>query len=173
MAGFTIGINAIRTAAQLIDIAGDNIANANTPGYHAKRATVVSEVGPTTGHIRIGLGATVEDVRRLRNELVESTLLAHSQVRDRLAEELDHLTHIELLFTEPSGAGLDARLGEFFDSVDVLGGLARSFAEIARFFSVTQLNRLVLTCRCTGRHRGSADTSVIKQNIRLHGRVTS
>jgi len=120
MPGFGIGINALRTAAQLIDIAGDNIANANTPGYHAKRATIVSEVGTASGKIRIGLGATVEDIERLRSELVESSLLAHSQVRDRLAEELDQLAYIELLFAEPSDAGLDARLGQFFDSLDAL-----------------------------------------------------
>ena len=120
MAGFSIGINAIRTAAQLIDIAGDNIANSDTEGYHAKIATIVSEVGTTTGHVRIGLGASVEDVDRIRNELIERTLLAHSQVGDRLAEELSHLTNIELLFTEPTDAGLDARLGEFFDSLEAL-----------------------------------------------------
>ena len=117
MPGFSIGVNAVRTAAQLMDVSGDNIANANTPGYHAKRALVVSEVGGSTGDVRVGLGASVEDVRRIRNELVEHSLLAYSQVEQKLAEQLDHLTYVELLFAEPSSAGVDARLGEFFDAV--------------------------------------------------------
>ena len=54
MGDLSIGLSAIRTAAQLIDIAGDNIANANTPGYHAKKAYVLPEIGTTVGDVRIG-----------------------------------------------------------------------------------------------------------------------
>jgi len=117
MAGFTIGVNAIRTATQLIDMAGDNIANANTPGYHVKRADVVPVIGPQTSLGRIGLGSAVEDVTRVRNELIEKALLMHTQTKERLAQEIGVLDQLELLFTEPSDMGLDARLGEFFDSV--------------------------------------------------------
>ncbi len=122
MAGFATGVNAIRTAAHLIDIAGDNIANASTPGYHVKRATVAPVIGPTTGGIRIGLGSSVEDVRRVRNELIERALLEHVEVSGRFGTELEVLTHLELLFAEPSGAGLSARLGEFFQSLNLLAG---------------------------------------------------
>ncbi|MCK4282858.1 MAG: hypothetical protein KAX44_00970, partial [Candidatus Brocadiae bacterium] len=147
MAGFGTGVNAIRTAAQLIDIAGDNIANANTPGYHIKRATVAPVIGPTAGGVRIGLGASVEDVRRVRNELIERALLEHVQVRGRFGTELEVLTHLEILFAEPSDAGLSARLGEFFQSLNLLAGnpddpsLREQVAQRARALCDT-LNRL-------------------------------
>ncbi|MHC4479897.1 MAG: flagellar hook-associated protein FlgK [Planctomycetota bacterium] len=117
MAGFSIGINALRTAAQLIDIAGDNVANANTPGYHAKRADVHALEGPTRRTVRIGLGATVDDVTRIRNALIERSLLTHVQLMERLGQEVELLGQMEMLFTEPSSGGLDALLGNFFDSI--------------------------------------------------------
>ncbi|MFO8008938.1 MAG: flagellar hook-associated protein FlgK [Candidatus Brocadiia bacterium] len=120
MSGFTTGLNSLRTAAQLIQMGGDNIANANTPGYHVKRATVAPVIGPTIAGVRIGLGSTVEDVRRVRNELIEKALLEHVQARELFGAELDTLTHLEQLFAEPTEASLDARLGEFFDAIDLL-----------------------------------------------------
>ncbi|MGD2175970.1 MAG: flagellar hook-associated protein FlgK, partial [Candidatus Brocadiaceae bacterium] len=120
MSGFSTGVNAVRTAAQLIDMAGDNIANANTPGYHLKRADISPVIGPTIGGIRIGLGSRVDDIQRVRNELIERALLQHVQAKELFATEQETLEHLELLFGEPSDAGLDARLGEFFDSVEML-----------------------------------------------------
>ncbi len=122
MAGFNTGVNALRMASKLIDMSGDNIANANTPGYHAKRASVVPVIGPNVGGVRIGLGAEVEDVQRIRNELVERALLEHLQSREMLGTSLESLKHIELLFSEPTQTSLSAGLGQFFDSVDLLSG---------------------------------------------------
>jgi len=120
MGGLNIGVNAIRMATQLIAVSGDNIANANTPGYHAKQASVEPVVGPTIGGIRIGLGASVEDVDRIRNALVESTLLTHIQLKARLGQENDLLEHLEALFAEPTDGGLDAQIGDFFSSISEL-----------------------------------------------------
>jgi len=120
MAGFTIGLNAIRAAMEMMYIAGDNIANANTPGYHAKRAYVVPEIGSTSGTYVRGIGSSIEDVSRLRNELIERSLLAYVQVEATLAQETKALAHLESLFGEPGIAGLDAQLGEFFESVGAL-----------------------------------------------------
>ena len=120
MSGFSIGLNALRTAMELMYIAGDNIANANTPGYHAKRAYVVPEIGSTNGIYVQGLGSSVMDVSRLRNELIERSLLAYTQVEATLGQESAALSHLESLFGEPDTNGLDAQLGGFFESVAAL-----------------------------------------------------
>jgi len=122
MAGFTTGVNAVQAMSRLIDMAADNIANANTPGYHVKRADVVPVVGATVGGVRIGLGSEVENVARIINELVENALLDHTQAREFFGVQEETLTYMEMMFGEPSEAGLDTRLGEFFDSVDQLTG---------------------------------------------------
>ncbi|MFO7956022.1 MAG: flagellar hook-associated protein FlgK [Candidatus Brocadiia bacterium] len=122
MAGFVTGVNAVRAMSRLIDMAADNIANANTPGYHVKRADVVPVIGGTVGGVRIGLGSEVENVDRVIDELVEKALLDHTQAREFFGVQEETLTHMEMIFGEPSEAGLDTRLGEFFDSVDQLTG---------------------------------------------------
>lgn len=120
MAGLNIGINALRTAGQLINVAGDNVSNASTPGYHVKRASIVPMAGPTISGVRIGLGPTVQDVSRIRSELIERALLMHVQLREKLGEEVQALGHLELYLNEPTEGGLDARLGQFFQSLTEL-----------------------------------------------------
>ena len=117
MGSFSIGVNALKTANQLIKVAGDNIANADTDGYHVREATVVAVSGPTVSGVRIGEGSAVIDLSRVRDLLVEQSLLSHSQVQGRLGQELSALEQIEIILSEPSEYGLDARLGGFFDSI--------------------------------------------------------
>jgi len=126
MSGFSTGLSAIRTAQQLIDLAANNIANANTPGYHARRAKVVADLGSIVDGAQRSGGVRIEDVTLLRDGLIEQTLLASLQTRERLAEEVGVLSHLEALFVEPSEYGLDARLGDFFES---LSGLAANPAD--------------------------------------------
>ncbi len=120
MPNYTIGLNAISTAQKLIDVAGDNIANANTEGYAAKRADVAAVTGPVTGNTEAGLGSTVSSVQRVRDTLIEAALLQHVQADQRLNTEVNNLGTLESFFTEPGDGGIDALLGGFFDSVDAL-----------------------------------------------------
>jgi len=122
MAGFNIGVNALRAAAQQMQVASDNVANANTEGYHVKRATVTPISGPSIGGVRIGLGCTVQDVSRVRDELIEYALLMHSQFRARFGAEAGALANLETFLNEPTDAGLDAQLGKFFESLAELAG---------------------------------------------------
>ena len=120
MPNYDIGLNAILTARQLIDVAGDNIANANTDGYHTKQANVVALTGPIMGQQETGQGSAVESVTRKWDGLVEDALLSHVQTSGRLSQEVDSLGSLEAIFNEPTSQGLDAQIGDFFDSVSAL-----------------------------------------------------
>ncbi len=120
MGNYTIGLNAISTAKKLMDVAGDNVANANSEGYHAKRAEVAGLVGPRVGGLQVGLGSTVQDVFRMRDRVVEAALLQHIEARERLGQEVETLSSLESLFAELTQGGLDSQLGQFFDAVESL-----------------------------------------------------
>ncbi len=128
MSGYSIGLNAMRTAMQLTDIAADNIANANTPGYHAKKASVVPVMGPSGGGIATGMGCEVSDVQRMCNELVERALVDHTQVQASLSQQESTFASIDSLFSEPSDSGLDKQLGGFFDSINALSASPNDMA---------------------------------------------
>ncbi len=120
MAGFSTAINGIRTLLQLMDVAGNNIANAKTPGYHARQAKVVPVLGALRWGVRIGQGTEVTDVVRLRDELIERTLLSNIQIKARLRQQKDSLALLEGIFAEPSFGSLNGRLGDFLSSLEKL-----------------------------------------------------
>jgi flagellar hook-associated protein 1 FlgK len=123
MCPFSIGVSTLQTGTRLVDVAADNIANANTPGYHAKEATLVPVEGPRVGGLRIGLGVSVEDVDRIYDELIERSVLTHVPLEAMFDQEADVLAHMEMLFSEPSEGGLDAQMGEFFNSAAQLAAM--------------------------------------------------
>ena len=117
MSQFSTAINSVQTLRAVMGLAGDNIANANSPGYHARRAEVAPRPGATRGGLRVGDGSVVQSVTRLRDVLGERLLLADLQVLERVEQEEKILNHVEMSFQEPSEESLDAYLGHFFDKL--------------------------------------------------------
>ena len=120
MSQFSTGVNSMQALRAVIGLAGDNIANVNTPGYHARRAEVAGRPGAPCGGLRIGEGAVVQNVTRLRDVLAERLLLADVQVLERVKQEARILEHVELSFQEPSEESIDAYLGQFFERISGL-----------------------------------------------------
>ena len=56
---------------------------------------------------------------------------------------------------------------------DVLGGLTRAFAEIARLVAVAQFDGFVLAGGCAGGHSGASHAAVGEKNIRFDGGVAT
>ena len=82
MNGLDRAMNGLRTMRSLLEVAGENIANSDTPGYHARRA----EVEAIPGVAGIGNGARVSGVRRLRDGFLERALdYLESKGRTRVA----------------------------------------------------------------------------------------
>jgi len=117
MGMFNIGLSALGAATTIMDVAADNIANANTPGYHAKETVTVPLDGTTVAGLRVGLGVSVTDVKRVRDAIIERALLDHIPLKGMFGQEADTLARMEMLFSEPSDAGLDQQMGQFFDAL--------------------------------------------------------
>ncbi|MCD0459453.1 flagellar hook-associated protein FlgK [Roseiconus lacunae] len=74
MTNFNIGLTALRTAQVALDVVSNNVANANTPGYHRRRVELANlNPNVVAGH-RIGNGVEVNYIRRLHDQVTESTL---------------------------------------------------------------------------------------------------
>lgn len=118
--GYSIGLNGLSTARKLMEVAGDNISNANTDGYHAKRADVAALTGPVVDELQVGLGSTVQDIGLVRSIIIEDALLQHIQAKERLGKEVELFDGLESLFSELKEGGLDGHLGRLFDSIEEL-----------------------------------------------------
>jgi flagellar hook-associated protein 1 len=100
-----------------LDVAGQNIANVNTPGY-AKRVAVLRELA-VSDRSRAGDGAEAAGVRTMRDRLIDRRLRDELQAEGRYAAMADSLGIVEVALGRP-GASIDKSLSDFFDAFATL-----------------------------------------------------
>lgn len=96
-----------------LDVAGQNIANVNTPGYSRRvlDLTAVQPYGPGSA----GSGVEVASVRSLRDRLLDGRVQREVPKEMRETAVASALAIVETALGQ-SGASLDANLERFFDS---------------------------------------------------------
>lgn len=100
----SIGLSALRAAQTGLEVASNNIANANTPGYH-RQQLVLSDRNPLDiDGVSVGTGVNIERVRRLRDVVVEHALTRNTFTQADLDAQLAVLREIETLFTHGEGS---------------------------------------------------------------------
>lgn len=100
-----------------LDVTGQNIANANTPGY-TRRSADLTEV-PPLDHTSAGGGVTVRGVQAARATLIEARLAQERPMAGRESVVAEQLAVVESALGAP-GEGLDASLSAFFDAFAAL-----------------------------------------------------
>ena len=113
------GLMAQQTALQ---VAGQNVANANTPGYHRQEAVLQAQSSPQvggTGSSRasvLGSGVDVTSINRLQGSfLQQQTLTADSQVGQwNLSQST--LQQIQSIISPGTGTDLSSSLSNFFSA---------------------------------------------------------
>ncbi len=117
MAGLIgIGLSGVLGHQSALNTTGNNIVNANTPGYSRQEVQFETQPGRTTGSGRIGSGVSISDIRRLADqylvEQVRADTALHSE-QSTLNSELSRLD--DLLGGEDTG--LSQTLNNFFASL--------------------------------------------------------
>lgn len=115
MNAFPIGTSAISVGRRALDLIGQNLANAATPGYSRQALNLVSRV---TGDVS-GTGVDVAFITRFEAPAVRTALLTGNA--DQSAFEARLATRRQIEATIGAGAGgLGERLGAFFDQAEQL-----------------------------------------------------
>lgn len=104
-------------AAQLgMDVAGQNISNADVEGYSRKRLNSTPDYRYDGAFGQMGFGVDVISVDRMRDTLIDQQIRRQNQ-QVGFYETIDYtLEQIENVFTEPGDTGLLHYIDEFFDS---------------------------------------------------------
>jgi flagellar hook-associated protein 1 FlgK len=112
---FEIGRRALRASQLGLTVAGQNIANVNTPGYTRQRVQL-SASPPDGSNLRLtGTGVTIDGVRALRDEFIEARLQTETGISGRLQAKRDALAPVEAAFNDAgSGGGLHSAMVGFF-----------------------------------------------------------
>jgi flagellar hook-associated protein 1 FlgK len=117
LSAIQMGSNALHANEIALQVLGQNIANANTPGYI--REEVVLSPAPTQrqGGLLLGLGVTVEAVVQKLDKFLEERL--RGAVSDKASAETTQETYAQLegVIGELSDIGLSSSLTKFFNSI--------------------------------------------------------
>ncbi len=130
MDSFSIGVSALAVSQQLINLTGQNIANANTPGYHRQVATLVPLQTDQTGE-----GVTVTGVSRQVSAPLENALLDNTYESQDTTTQLNNLRQVQAYLAPASGSGttsagdIGSLLGSFFNDLQTLAASPTDVAQ--------------------------------------------
>ena len=117
MSALQAGLTAIRANQAAINTIAQNIANANTPGYHRQTVDLRARQPLDSGDgLLIGDGVDVVGLRQIRNQALETAVSRNTSSQAANATELGIVRSIETLVTPVDGS-LSDRVQEFFNSV--------------------------------------------------------
>ena len=118
-----MGLRALQAHKMGLNVAGHNIANANTEGYSRQRMSLVAS-NPYTAPAfnrpaspgQIGTGVQIAEIKRVRDEFIEMQLRMESQTTGQWQALVDGYEQVEMVFNEPSDTGISTALTEFWRS---------------------------------------------------------
>lgn len=125
--GLEIGRTALQSQQKALDVTGHNIANANTDGYTRQRAVMATTTPfayPSFNRLygagQLGTGVEVQEVKRLRDDFIDSQVRKESSVSGEWKNRKNTLDKLEVIINEPSDSGLRTVLDQFWESLQTL-----------------------------------------------------
>ncbi len=117
MGNFSIGLSGLDAAQRALDIIGNNVANAATPGYHKQRLNLAPAYSSETHSVIIGGGVRAASVVRMVDNLLEKEILRQNSMLEQISQENTTLRTVENAFGELSTeGGLNSSIDSLFNS---------------------------------------------------------
>lgn len=132
---FQIGRSALTASQLALQVTGNNLANAATPGY-SRQVAYLTPSGGVTGSsgLLIGQGVVVREVQRQVDLALQSRLQDSVSRHSAAAANHELLGQVESILNELSGSDLSSQLNEFFSA----------FSELANNPAATEPRALVV-----------------------------
>lgn len=141
--GLNIAMSGLRAQQYALDTTANNIANANTDGFHRQEVVFVPgnplrgmSDGGSMGSPQIGTGVMVQSVRRMQSTYVDNQVRMANQWIGNWQYKDDTLKQVESVLSEPSDIGISGALNKFWSSWETLA--ADKSASIASKVSVVE-----------------------------------
>lgn len=122
-----IGVRALRAHQLGLQVTGQNISNADTPGYSRQVPGVVTTAPFTypglnrySGAGQIGTGVEVASIIRMREDFIDKQIQNETSSKGRWDARQNILEHLEVVFNEPSDSGISARMTQLWDTLHEL-----------------------------------------------------
>jgi flagellar hook-associated protein 1 len=134
--GLQTALSGLIANQEAIDTTGQNITNAETPGY-SRQTTVlqtnpvlsISAVSPPTGRsAQLGTGVSVATITRIRNSYLDAQYRNQNASLGAASTEAEQLAQAQSAFDEPSSSGLSSQLSAFWSAWSSLANAPSSEA---------------------------------------------
>jgi len=122
--GLQTALSGLLAEQQAMDVAGHNIANANTEGYSRQTAVLetnqaipIPALSAITGQgAQLGTGVTVETYTRIRNSYLDAQYRAQNSSLSGATTQAEELEQAQGAFNEPSSTGISSQLSAFWSA---------------------------------------------------------
>jgi flagellar hook-associated protein 1 len=112
---FEIGRRALRANQLGVTVAGNNIANVNTPGYTRQAVQLSAAQHDAASGRLVGAGVNIDGVKSFRDQFITTRLQTEAAINSRLSAQRDTLAPVDATFNELNGTGgINASLQSFF-----------------------------------------------------------
>lgn len=117
--GLSTALSSLIAQRQALDVAGQNIANANTPGYTRQRADLQSVQALTapsmfSAGLAAGNGVKVAGIARLGDVFLDARVRAETGAAAYQKAQAQSLNRLQSTLTEPADNGFSATLQEYW-----------------------------------------------------------
>src|SRR5947209_2252220 len=134
--GLETALRGLTAAQAAIDTTGQNIANANNPGYSRQTAVLAESASldlpafsNTTGHgVQLGTGVDVTTINRVRDQFLDVQYRAQNSSTSGLQTASGLLQQVQTALAEPSTDGVTSQLTAFWNSWSNLANAPTSLA---------------------------------------------
>jgi flagellar hook-associated protein 1 FlgK len=121
--GLQTALSGLEAAQAAINTTGENISNANTPGYTRQTVQTVATAPLTIpaltqqgGGTQLGTGVSVTDITRIRNQFLDVQYRAQNSATSNANTSADELGQVQTAVNEPSSSGLQSVMSKFWSA---------------------------------------------------------
>jgi flagellar hook-associated protein 1 FlgK len=121
--GLQTALSGLEASQAAIDTTGENIANANTPGY-TRQVVRTAESGSLTipalsqqgAGSNLGTGVSISSISRIRNQFLDVQYRAQNTATSNANTNSSQLQQVQTAINEPSTAGLQSVMSKFWST---------------------------------------------------------
>ncbi len=129
---FSIGGSALSASQLALQVTGNNLANAATPGYTRQSVDLSPARPQSAGRYQVGTGVRVKDIRRMVDEQMLARL-RDAVSNEALAQDLAAgLSGVESMLNELTGSDLSSELSKFFSAWSERANLTQTSAVVVQ-----------------------------------------
>ncbi|WP_239688632.1 flagellar hook-associated protein FlgK [Aquitalea magnusonii] len=116
---FSIGLSGLNAAQTALSVVGQNISNANTPGYNRQVLSQAARMPQQEGFGYLGQGVDITGVSRIYDKYLDSQVLSAQAGSNFYSSQLSQLNQINNLLADPT-VGLNNSFQSFYSSLQTL-----------------------------------------------------